>query len=398
MFFFHFNLQDTQFNSASNYKYRMIAGNYVKNLSKLKSKMKKPIRVGIIGCGFAGSMHAMSYQPYIESGDVKLVAACDLDENSAETMLNEYNMDAHCANWQDLLKREDVDAISIALPHFLHAQVAIAAAKAGKHVLCEKPMATTLEDCDRMIQAAKDAKVKLMIAETYRFMPTMVKIKEIIDSGRIGNVFFARGAECLNEVPIITDEESWQCSADKAGGGIWFDAGVHVCSAFRYTLGDVDSVRAALLEHVVTGEKEDDNAFVLLKFKCGAAGEVFLTETLASPPFIRFEFYGTEGTILMDTAWDEPIKFYSSKGEHAEKWETPHVEHRPMPHFYALSFREEVKEFVESILENREPHYTGEDGKIAVEMAFMGALSAKLGRVVDIKDLYSPATMKRGIK
>ncbi len=361
-------------------------------------KMKSPIRVGIIGCGFAGSMHALSYKPYIESGDVQLVASCDTDEDSAEIMANEYTMDAHCADWQDIINNKDIDAVSIALPHFLHAQVAIAAAKAGKHVLCEKPMAMTLEDCDRMIQAAKDAKVKLMIAETYRFMPTMVKIKEIIDSGKIGNVFFARGAECLNEVPIITDEDSWQCSADKAGGGIWFDAGVHVCSAFRYTLGDVDSVRAALLEHVVTKEKEDDNAIVLLKFKSGAAGEVFLTETLASPPFIRFEFYGTEGTILMDTAWDEPVKFYSSIGDNPEKWETPHLEHHPLPRFYSLSFREEVKEFVESILENREPRYTGEDGKIAVEMALMGALSAKLGRIVNREELFSSAAKKLGIK
>jgi len=358
-----------------------------------------PIRIGIIGCGFAGCMHGIAYQPHIDSGDVELVAACDIDEECAAKMAKEYNMGAHCANWQDLITNKNVDAVSIALPHYLHAQVAIAAAKAGKHVLCEKPMATTLEDCDKMINAAKDSKVKLMIAETYRFMPTMVKIKEIIDSGKIGEVFFARGSECLNEVPNICDAGSWHCTPDKAGGGAWFDAGVHICSAFRYTLGDVDSVRAGLLEHIALKEKEDDNAIVLLKFKKGAVGEAFLSETIGSPPFIRFEFYGTEGTILMDTDWDEPIKFFSSKGENpSEEWEKPVVEHLPMPQFYALSFREEVKEFVESIRENREPKYRGEEGKAAVEMALMGVLSSKLGRAVDIKDLYSSAARKLGIK
>ncbi len=362
--------------------------------------MDKPLKVGIIGCGYAGNMHAMSYQPFIETGDVQLVAACDLDEKCCAKLAKEYDMKVHCTNWQDLIKREDVDAVSITLPHFLHAEVSIAAAKAGKHVLCEKPMATTLEDCDRMIKAAKDANVKLMIAETYRFMPAMVKIKEIIDSGKIGEVFFARGAECLNEVPKITDVDSWHCTADKGGGGIWFDAGVHVCSALRYTLGDVESVRAGLLEHIVTKDREDDNAIVLLKHKKGAASEVFLSETIGSPAFIRFEFYGTEGTILMDTAWDAPIKTFTSKeGQNpSEEWETPEVEHLPMPQFYSLCFREEVKEFVTSILENREPQYRGEEGKVAIEINLMGTLSSKLGRAVDFKDLYSPAAKKLGIK
>jgi predicted dehydrogenase len=281
----------------------------------------------------------------------------------------------------------------------LHEEVTVAAAKSGKHVLCEKPMATTLEGCDRMIKAAKDSKVKLMIAETYRFMPTMVKIREIVDSGKIGEVFFARGSECLNEVPKICDPESWHCTSDKAGGGVWFDAGVHICSAFRYVLGDADTVRAGLLEHVVVKEKEDDNAIVLLKFKKGSVGEAFLSETIGSPTFIRFEFYGTEGTILMDTAWDQPIKFFSSKGENpSEEWEKPNVEHLPMPQFYTLSFREEVKEFVDSLLTNREPKYRGEEGKVAVEMALMGVLSARTARAVGRNDLYSSEAKKLGIK
>jgi predicted dehydrogenase len=358
-----------------------------------------PIRVGIIGCGFAGCMHALAYQPHIEAGKVKMMATCDIDEEVAAKMAKEYQMDAHYTKWQDLLNRKDIDAVSICLPHNMHDEVAVAAAKSGKQVLCEKPMATTLEGCDKMIKAAKDAKVKLMIAETYRFMPTMVKIKEIVESGKIGDVFFSRGSECLNEVPKISDPESWHCTPDKAGGGVWFDAGVHICSAFRYVLGDVDSVRAGQLEHVVVKEKEDDNAIVLMKFKKGAVAEAFLSETIGSPTFIRFEFFGTEGTILMDTDWDQPIKFYSSKGENPpDEWEQPEVDHMPMPQFYSLSFREEVKEFVDCLSQNREPKYRGEEGKVAIEMALMGVLSAKTGRAVEPSDLYSSEAKKLGIR
>lgn len=358
-----------------------------------------PIRVGIIGCGFAGCMHAVAYRPHIDQGNVEMVAACDIDGKVAGTMAKEYEMDAQYDNWHDVINRKDIDAVSICLPHYMHAEVTIAAAKSGKHVLCEKPMATSLEDCDKMIKAAKGAKVKLMIAETYRFMPTMVKIKEIIDSGKIGEVFFARGSECLNEVPKLMEPDTWHCTPDRAGGGVWFDAGVHICSAFRHTLGDVDTVRAGLLEHVVVKEKEDDNAIVLMRFRKGTVGEAFLSETIGSPAFIRFEFYGTEGTILMDTTWEQPIKFFSGKGENpSEEWEKPEVEHLPMPQFYTLSFREEVKEFVDSIVNNREPKYRGEEGKVAVEMALMGVLSARAGKVVKRTDLYTPMARKMGIK
>jgi predicted dehydrogenase len=164
-------------------------------------------------------------------------------------------------------------------------------------------------------------------------------------------------------------------------------------------LGDVESTRAGQLEHVVVKEKEDDNAIVLMKFKKGSVAEAFLSETIGSPTFIRFEFFGTEGTILMDTAWDQPIKVFSSKGEcPPEEWEKPDVEHLPMPQFYSLSFREEVKEFVDSLLEKREPKYRGEEGKVAVEMALMGVLSAKTGRAVSRTDLYSTEAKKFGIK
>jgi predicted dehydrogenase len=101
----------------------------------------------------------------------------------------------------------------------------------------------------------------------------------------------------------------------------------------------------------------------------------------------------------MDTAWDQPIKFFSSKGDNpSDEWVIPEVEHLPMPQFYSLSFREEVKEFVDSLLKNREPKFRGEEGKVAVEMALMGTLSSRIRRAVDFKDLYSSAARKVGIK
>jgi len=361
----------------------------------------KPIGIGIIGCGTAGSLHAASYGSDVELGKAKLIAACDTNENAAKSMANEHSMDAYYTKVQDLLERKDIDAVSICLPHYLHADVTVAAVKAGKHVLCEKPMATTLEGCDRMIKAAKEAGVKLMIAENHRFLPAHTKIKELVDKGRIGEILLARAFEGVDGYLYLSKPNFWHFTQDKAGGGTLLDAGVHRCAVLRWLLGDVAFTHACWLEKLVVRFEKlaEDNAIMLLKFKSGAMAEVVVSDTVASPPTNRLELYGTEGTILEDHSWRKPVMVYSNKpGPWAYEWEIPEVEHEPYPGYYPISFRNEVKHFVDCILEDKEPEMSGEDGKAAVEMILMGYLSAKTGKIVKRSDLYSPMARKHGIK
>jgi len=360
-----------------------------------------PLGVGIIGCGFAGSLHANSYATVAQQGKVKLVAACDVNENAAKSLANEFSMDAFYTRVQDLLERKDVNAVSICLPHYLHADVTVKVVRAGKHVLCEKPMAITLEDCDRMIKAAKEAGVKLMIAENHRFLPAHIEIKELIDEGRIGEIFLARAYEGYDVIKELSNSNSWRGNTDRAGGGTLMDAGIHHCAVLKWFLGDVEYVRACWLEKLVVKleNKPEDNAIMLLKFKSGAIAEMVVSDTVVSPPTERFELYGTEGTILEDHAWQKPVMVYSRKpGPWGYEWETLEVEHEPFPGDYRISFGNQVKHFVDCILEDKQPKVSGEDGKAAVEMILMGYLSAKTGKIVKRSDLYSPMARKHGIK
>jgi len=316
-------------------------------------------------------------------------------------MANEFDMDAYYTNLQKLLERKDIEAVSICLPHHLHADVTVAAAKAGKHVLCEKPMAITLEDCDRMIKATKEAGVKLMIAENHRFLPAHIKIKELVDEGRIGEIFLARAYEGYNVITELSGPNSWRGSPDRAGGGTLLDAGIHHCAVLRWLLGDIAFARACWLERLVVKleNKAEDNAIMLLKFKNGAMAEVVVSDTVVSPPTERLELYGTEGTIIEEHAWQKPVMVYSHKpGPWGYEWETPEVEHEPYPGDYRISFGNEVKHFVDCILMEKETEMPGEEGKATVEMVLMGYLSAKTGKIVKRSDLYSPMARKHGIK
>jgi predicted dehydrogenase len=361
----------------------------------------KPIGIGIIGCGLAGSLHATSYSSYTDPSKVKLIAACDANENAAKSMASEFKMDAYYTDVQKLLERKDIDAVSICLPHFLHADVTVAAAKAGKHVLCEKPMAITLEGCDRMIKAAKEAGVKLMIAENHRFLPAHTIIKQLVNEGRIGEIFLARAFEGVDGYMSLSKKNSWHFTWDKAGGGTLMDAGVHRCAVLRWLLGDVAFIRACWLEKqmIKLEDREEDNAMMLMKFKSGAMAEVVVSDTVVSPPSNRLELYGTEGTILEDHSWQKPVMVYSTKqGPWNHEWGTLEVEHEPYPGYYEISFRNEVQHFIDCILEDKEPQMSGNDGKAAIEMILMGYLCAKTGKVIERSDLYSAEARKYGIK
>lgn len=144
------------------------------------------IKAGIIGAGVAGGWHALSLKKIPEK--VQFAFICDIDDKKGKR-LKRTNKEANIlTDYKELLARDDIDTVHICLPHFLHAKVTIEAAKQGKHILCEKPIANTLEECDKMIKATKKAGVKFMIAENQRFLPALKKIKEIIEQGTIGDI------------------------------------------------------------------------------------------------------------------------------------------------------------------------------------------------------------------
>jgi predicted dehydrogenase len=271
---------------------------------------------------------------------------------------------------------DDIDAVDICVPHNLHGKMAVSAAEAGKHVLLEKPIATTLSDADKIISASKKTGIKLMIAENVRFVPAHQIAKRLIEDGIIGRVFLTRSHQGGSEIERMMDPKSWKGTYDKCGGGVLIDSGVHRLELFRSLLGEVDSVYAWTAKQVVKLEnKAEDNALVLLRFKNGAIGQLDSSWSIMSPWNESIDLYGTDGSMLIDLSKGSPTSIFSKKMRE-RGWFQPLVEHSPTG-WWADSIMREVEAFVDSITEDKEPEVTGEDGRATLEIALAAYESAK---------------------
>jgi len=358
---------------------------------KAGKEMKgKYVKFGIIGAGSVWDFHrsACEDSPYL-----KFVAVYDKNQKHAEKVARRYKTNKMQAfSDLDQFLKSDIDAVLIMVPHTYHADLVSRAAAAGKHILCEKPMATTTEDCDRMIKAAKEAGVKFMIAENHRFLPAHQYIHEAIQKGLIGDVHLVRAYEGVSELEGMSQPDSWKGDPIKSGGGAFMDMGAHKFASLEWILNDqVESIYVTLSKQATNlPEKAEDNAMAMVRFSKGAVGEVVVSFTQVTPAFNSLEIYGSKGTILENHMWEKAVRIYSSHdamGENKNQWYEPDIEHGPFPSYYNISMRCEDEYFAQCILENREPDFTPEQAKSAITAILMGYVSAQTGRAVTRAEL-----------
>ena len=347
------------------------------------------VKFGIIGCGGAWAFHSAGTK---NSKKIKFNSCYDIDEKTAKRTGKMYKMEYYT----DLNKflQSDIEAVLIMVPHYFHEEMVIKSAEAGKHVLCEKPMATTLEGCDQMINATKKANVKFMIAENHRFLPAHKYIADVVQKGLIRKIFLIRAYEGVNEIPGLMKEGSWKGNPIKAGGGSLMDMGAHKFATINWILEDKgESAFSWITKQCTTlQEKAEDNAIMLLKYNKGTIVDVVVSFSVRTPPTNQIEIYGTAGTILEDHSWINPVKIYSlheNMVENKAKWYEPKIEHRPFPKYYEISSRIEDEYFANCILEDKEPEFTPEQARDAIATILMGYLSAKRGCTVTYGDLIN---------
>ncbi|MFX1450440.1 MAG: Gfo/Idh/MocA family protein [Promethearchaeota archaeon] len=360
------------------------------------------VKFGIIGCGIAARFHILGLRN-VTNPKYKFIAAHDIDEKvltrfSKAHKLTPYN------KLEDLLQ-SDIDAALILVPHYLHAKITKAAAQAGKHVLCEKPMAPTLEECDEMITVTKKASVKFMIAENHRFLPAHLYIKDLIERDFIGDVFLANTYEGAYDDPEhFLNPDIWHFTYDKGGGGVLADQGAHKFALLNWLLNDtVDSAQAWCAKTLNSPpNKGEDSAIIFLRYKKGAIAEITVSTSAIHTPYNATELHGTKGSILEDHQWDNPLKIFSSHPDaeikgffYSPKKDPP--EHGPFPKYYVISARGEDTHFAECILNNTEPEFTPEQAREAVAVILLGYLSVKRGTLTKMDELKKVAK-KEGTK
>lgn len=330
----------------------------------------EPVRIGIIGAGGMGSSHAEAIKTLQRA---RVAAVADSDEARGRRLAETLAVPWFGA-YQQMLADGAIDAVSIASPPFLHKEMALAAAAAGKHIFCEKPMAVNVADCEAMIQAAERAGVTLMIGQVLRFLQPFLKVRELVDSGAIGRVISAEVTRIAGgfggaSVP-------WRERLEQSGG-LLLEINAHEIDLLRCLGGDVASVSAEANNYVHPEADYPDLAFVLLRFRSGAIGCLYssnaslLGETSGTVQgtegAIRYNGWGKRGTIEVRRKGDTDVTAYRLDELDA----TPGVAY-------------ELDRFAEAVATGTPPIVSGLDGLKVVEIARAAYTAANEHRSVPL--------------
>ena len=335
------------------------------------------IRVGIIGCGKIAQVRHLP--EYAANPNAEIVAYYDKNRARAEEMAAKYG-GCVCDTYFDLLNRDDIDAVSVCVENRSHAEISTAALYAGKHVLCEKPMAVTLAECESMVAAAERNGKYLMIGHNMRFDPVHRRAKQLLDRGVIGDVITFR-AVLGNAGPEgwSVDEGTWFFDKNKAALGALSDMGIHKVDLIQYLLGQKVIETTA---KVVTLNKRDaegklisvdDNALCILKMSGGALGTMAASWTVYGHECQSTVLYGTRGLMMIYSEPSAPIIVSDLEGNRTS---------------FAFDTTSEksgvIDEFVDALVHDRDPEVSGKEALTTMRTIFGSIRSSDIARPVAV--------------
>lgn len=376
------------------------------------------VGVGMLGYAFMGKAHSNAYKtiPYMmypPPAVPKLVSLSGRNEEALAAAASRYGYQKYTTDWREQVNDPEVQLFDNGGPNDTHAEPCIAGAKAGKHILCEKPLARTAEESKKMLDAVEKAGVKHMVAFNYRFVPAVRQIRNLIDSGALGQIYHWR-AVYLQEwiMPHYYEKKIWRLDKDVAGSGALGDLGAHIIDLAHYLVGDVKSISAMTKTFIKERELPDgsgmgkvdvDDAFVAaLEFQNGALGTLEATRFAGGRKnYNCFEINAEKGSIRFNLERMNELEVYWV-GEKPKETEGFHdvlitEGHHPWwenwwPHGHIIgwehTFIHEITHLLDSIVNDTEvgPHgATFVDGYKAAVICDAVLESAKTGRQVDIK-------------
>jgi predicted dehydrogenase len=357
------------------------------------------VGIGLIGSGFVAEIHAESFKR-IPNARAVAVASPNLEHVSA--FAAKHGIPKHFTDYRDLLALPEVDMVILALPNYLHAQACCDAARAKKHIVCEKPLCMTLDDADLMIDTCRAGGVKLMYAEELCFTPKYVRARELCQEGALGKLYLLKQAE-KHDGP----HAAWFWDVEKSGGGVTLDMGCHAFEFFRWMLAGADgtkpratSVLASMGTYVHQDKtRGDDDAIIVVEFEGGVRGIAEESWAKKGGMDDRIELYGSGGVIQCDLLRGSAFSTYSETGygyavEKAgstKGWSFTMYEEA-----WNYGFPQEMQHFANCVANDEQPLETGEDGKAVLEIIFAAYESAGTGRKVELP--FTPEKGKRPIE
>lgn len=339
--------------------------------------MERVVGICLIGAGRAGMIHAINFQSKIPQA--RIVAVVDPSEENSTNACKELGISKRFSDYNQALQEDSIEAVIVATPTKYHKEVAVAAAKAGKHILCEKPMAMDEFECDEMIAAAKENDVQLHMAFMRRFDSSFIQAKEMIDNGEIGDVVLVKS---LTHGPSIP--QRWQYDIGKSNGPL-AEVNSHDIDTVRWFSNSEFASVYALAGNFRCPEAQDeypdfyDNVIMVGSLTNGKQGFVDGAVSVRYGYDARVEVLGQKGIITLGQLHNDSVVVCNS-GKTVSR---PVV--RSWRNLFKEAYLAEDVNFVESIIEGRPPRVTGVDGKMAVKVVKAGNSSITQKRIVHIE-------------
>ncbi|MDG5472724.1 Gfo/Idh/MocA family oxidoreductase [Jeotgalibacillus sp. ET6] len=337
------------------------------------------LKIGVVGAGsIAQKRHLLEYA---ENDQVEVVAICDINEKRAQEAADKFGIAKVFTNYHELLK-EDLDAVSVCTPNYLHAPVSVAALKAGNHVLCEKPMATSQEEAEQMIAVAEKSGKMLMIGHNQRFVESHQQARKWIAEGKLGKVFSFRTAfgHPGPEAWSVDGAASWFFKKEEAFIGAMGDLGVHKTDLIRYILGEEMTEVAAMVETSSKKANVDDNAVLLLKTESGIIGTLAASWSYKGKEDNSTVIYAEKGVLRLEDDETYSVVFHKNDGT-KEQLSLGQIQSNEEGGQVSTGV---INHFVESILTGNEPLVTGYEGMKSLQVILAALQSNETKQIVKL--------------
>lgn len=326
------------------------------------------LNVGIIGAGSYGAQHA---EAIAALPDIALAAACRTNPAALAEFTAQYGGQGY-PDYRDLLADPAVEAVVIATPHHLHTAITEDAARAGKHILLEKPMAPTLAECDRIIQAAEAHGVKLMVGHVNHFAPAYARARALLDSGAVGEIVL--GLSTMSKFWFEPNRRAWHLTPE-TGGGMWRTAGMHCLDRLTWLVGSPIASVSAQFGARFHDQAADDSGLIFARFANGAAGTIVSVGYKTGAPKHLTELTCTGGMMTID--YVDGVRIGQD-----EQWQ-------PVPDSGSANWMHEAlvgewRTFAESIKQDSPPAVTGDFARHIMAAVFAAEESSRLRRELPV--------------
>ena len=343
--------------------------------------MKRKVKFGAVGASAMGLLHIQAIARHPE---MELVAVCDKNPARLEIVKEKVDCPNLYTDWHDLIKNPEVEAVVLCIPDGLHMEMTEEALKAGKDVLCEKPMALTLEECEKMREAEKKYGHRLMIGQICRYTPAFILTKKLIEQGEIGELYFVE-SEYAHDYSVARGADDWRVDPRREP---YIGGGCHAVDLLRWIAGDPYEITAYSNHKCLTDWPVNDCTISILRFPNDVLGKVFVSIGCKRDYTMRSVFYGTKGTIICDnksthisvykTGLKDEDSLFAGKRDYTIPIKLPvEVDNH---NTYG-----ELESFAQCILKDEPVPTTSYDGECTVAVCVAAAESAASNKMVRIQ-------------